>query len=99
MAIKMTRSTSVKRVTRALEDCSAAPNADQGVAVGQLLVTDQPGLGLVDDAVHLHHAGLATALAAVVGELQPSLEPGVQDALGLVDRQRFPASDEGDLER
>src|ERR1700694_485622 len=93
-AMRMTRSMSVNR-----KIAPRFPDADQGVAVGQLLVTDEPRLGLVDNAVDFHHASLAPALAAVGGERQPGFEPGVKDSLGLVDRHRLAAPDEGDLER
>src|SRR5690348_13486186 len=45
-----------------------AADADQGVALGQLGVRDQEGVGLVDDAIDADHAGLAHAAPAFGGQ-------------------------------
>src|SRR2546423_9558559 len=74
-------------------------DTDQRVTLGELLITDQPCFGLVDDAVDFDHAGLAAAFSAVEGEWQAGSQPGAKDALVLGHVDRRSASDEGDLER
>ncbi len=71
---------------------------DERVALGELLVADQPRLGLVDDAVDFDHAGLAAAFSAVEGQRETGRQPGSQNAFVLSHVDGLPAPHEGDVE-
>src|SRR2546423_2903057 len=74
-------------------------DTDQGISLGEFFVTDQPCLGLIDDAVDFDHACLAAAFSAVEGERQAGSQPGAKNALVLGHVDRGSASDKGHLER
>src|ERR1700694_4655747 len=73
-------------------------DADERVAFRQLFVTDQPRIGLVDDAIDFDHARLAATFLAIEGKRKAGPQPGSKNPFFLRHVDRLPALDEGDME-